>query len=326
MKSVHKNSARLAPLCLIAAGAAASVAQASAPPAQIRIPGERVFPESLTSTSDGSVIIGGVGARTVFRAKPGSDAAEVWIQPGTDGMQGIFGVFADETSRTLWACSGNAGPPAPGTTPVPATLYAFDIKTGAAKGHYPFPTPGAFCNDIAIGPDGTAYTTDTGNMQVLRLKKGAKDLEIWAGSDGAFGPKGGVLDGISFLKDRVLVNTLATSKVFSVPVGKDGKAGAVTEVKLDRASARPDGMRSFGKNNLLIVEGGGGGRLSRIELDGDNGKVTTIKEGFPGGPVAVTVVGTTGYVLEGQLGLLMRPNPNAQPQPFHAVAVPVGKP
>ena len=58
----------------------------------------------------------------------------------------------------------------------------------------------------------------------------------------------------------------------------------------------------------------------------NSGKVSTLKEGFPGGPVAVTVVGSTGYVLEGQLGLLFRPDPNAKSQPFHAIAVPVGKP
>ena len=324
MTSMYASSSRFASLCLIAAGVAASVAQAAAP-AEIHIPGERVFPESLTSTADGSVIIGSIAAGTIYRTKPGSDTAEPWIPPGTDGLQGVFGVFADEKSKTLWACSGTFGPPAPGAAPKPSALHAFDLKSGAPKGNYPVPTAGGGCNDIAIGSDGAAYVTDTSNMQVLRLKKGAKALEVWAGA-GAFGPKGGVLDGISVLKNRVLVNALLTSKLFSVPIGKDGKAGAVTEVKLDRALERPDGMRRFGKNALLVVEGGAGGRLSRIVLDGDSGKVTSLKEGFPGGPVSVTVVGDTGYVLEGQLGMFMRPTPGAQPQPFHAVAVPVGKP
>ncbi len=326
MTTLKTTSFRLAALYIAAAAMAVQAVQAAEPPAEIMIPGDRVFPESLTSTTDGTVIIGSVGARTIFRAKSGSATAEPWIQPGTDGMQSIFGVFADNTSNTLYACSGGFGrPAADAPAPVP-TLYTFDLKTGASKGHYALPTPGASCNDIAVGADGTAYATDTGNMQVVRLKKGAKDLEVWAGADGALGPKGGVLDGIAVLGDRVVVNALLTSKLFTVPIGKDGKAGTVTEVKLDRAIERPDGMRSFGKSSLLIVEGGGGGRLSRIDLDVNNGKVSTLKEGFPGGPVAVTVVGATGYVAEGQLGLLMRPNPDAKPTPFHAVAVPVGKP
>lgn len=161
------------------------------------------------------------------------------------------------------------------------------------------------------------------NMEVARLKKGAQALEVWAGN-GAFGPKGGVLDGIAVLGDRVIVNTLATSKLFSVPIESGGKAGTATEITLDRPIERPDGMRSFGKKDLLTVEGGGGGRLSRITLDGNSGKVTTVKESYPDGPVAVTVVGTTAYVLEGQLSAMRKPD--APAKPFHATAVEVGKP
>lgn len=325
MKSKQHSQARIASLSCLAALAAASLAHAAAP-AEIIVPGERVFPESLTSTADGSVIIGSVGARTIFRAKPGAGAAEAWIQPGTDGIQGIFGVFADAKSNTLWACSGAIGGPPGGPPPPPSALHSFDLKSGAPKAHYPMPTAGGFCNDIAIGADGTAYASDTNNMEVVRLPKGGKALEVWAGN-GAFGPKGGVLDGISVLGNRVIVNTLATSKLFSVPIESGGKAGMATEIKLDRAIERPDGMRSFGKDSLLVVEGGGGGRLSRVVVKGDAGAVTTLKEGYPDGPVAVTVVGTTGYVLEGQLGALRGPaDPNAKAKPFHATAVTVGKP
>jgi hypothetical protein len=309
----------------LALGAAA---HAWSSPAEIAIPGERVFPESLTSTADGTVIVGSLGARTIFRAQPGATNAQAWIQPDTDGMKMIFGVLADTKSSTLYACSGNFGPPPPGEAPTPSALYTFDLETGAPKGHYPLPTAGGSCNDIAVGADGTAYATDTTNMQIVRLKKGAKELEVWAGAGGEFGPKGGVLDGIAVLGDRVIVNVLLTSKLFSAPIGKDGKVGTVTEIKLDNPVTRPDGMRSFGKSSLLVAEAGsGGGRLSRVDLTGDNGKVTTVKDGFPGGPVAVTVVGTTAYVLEGQLAAMMgRGDPNAKPAPFHATTVPVGKP
>ncbi|HVY82587.1 MAG TPA: hypothetical protein VG994_16470 [Steroidobacteraceae bacterium] len=307
---------------------AAAAAYAASPPAEITITGERVFPESLTSTADGVVIIGSLGARTIFRAEPGADTAQPWIAPGTDGMQMIFGVFADDKSRTLYACSGNFGPPPAGGQPVPSALYTFDLKTGAPKGHYPLPTSGGSCNDIAVGPDGTVYATDTTNMEVVRLKKGAKALEVWAGANGEFGPKGGVLDGIAVLGNRVIVNALLTSKLFSAPIGKDGKVGTITEIKLDNPITRPDGMRGFGKSGLLVAEAGNGtGRLSRVDLSGDTGKVTALKDGFPGGPVAVTVVGTTAYVLEGQLAALMgRGGQNAKLSPFRATAVPVGRP
>jgi sugar lactone lactonase YvrE len=315
-------------LYLTLALGATAAAHAASPPAEILIPGERVFPESLTSTVDGAVIIGSIGARTIFRAPPGSGQAEVFVKPDTDGMKGIFGVLADNKSNTLYACSGIFGPPQPGQSPAVAALYTFDLKTGAPKGHYPMPSDGGSCNDIAVGADGTAYATDSRNMEVVRLKKGAKALDVWTGSGGELGAKGGVLDGIAVLGDRVIVNVLLTGKLFSAPIGKDGTAGTVTEIKLDNPLTRPDGMRSFGKSSLLVAEAGSGnGRLTRVDLNGDSGKVTTLKEGFPGGPVSVTVVGTTAYVLEGQLGLMMgRGDPNAKATPFHAVAVPVGKP
>jgi sugar lactone lactonase YvrE len=320
-RATRRQTLMFASMSMMAGGVAA-IAHAAAP-AEIMIPGERIFPESMTSTADGTLIIGSIGAKTIFHVKPGAATAEPWIQPGTDGMASIFGVLADTKSNTLWACSSTIGPPG-GPAPAPSTLYAFDLKSGASKGHYPLPTPGGFCNDIAIGPDGTAYVSDTMNMEVVSLKKGGQALEVWAGN-GAFGPKGGVLDGISVIGKRVVVNALATSKLFSVPIESNGKSGTVAEVQLDRPIDKPDGMRAFGKSSVLVVEGGSGGRLSRVDLTGDAGKVTTLKEGYPEGPVAVTVVGTTGYVLEGQL-MGMRSGPDTQLKPFHATTVDVGKP
>jgi sugar lactone lactonase YvrE len=326
MTTTIKAGVRLA---LLAAAAGVSVVHAAsaATPAEIIIPGERLVTESLTSAADGSVIVGSVGGRTIFRAKPGADKAEAWIQPGTDGMGSIFGVFADDKSNTLYACSGSFGPP--GAARAPSALHAFDLKTGAPKGKYAFPTEGGMCNDIAVGSDGSAYATDTNNMQVVKLKKGGTALEVWAGAGGEFGPKGGVLDGIAVLGDRVVVNTLATSKLFAAPVGKDGKAGTVTEIKLDTPVERPDGMRSFGKSALLVAEGGSGGQLTKVVIDGDSGKRTVLKQGFPDGPVAVTVVGTTAYVLEAQFASMRPPQGGGAPpapKPFKATGVEVGKP
>jgi hypothetical protein len=125
----------------------------------------------------------------------------------------------------------------------------------------------------------------------------------------------------------LFVNTLETNKLFTVPIEAEGKAGAITEMKLDRAIDHPDGMRSFGKDSVLIVEGGGDGKLSRIKIDGDSGHVTPLKAGYPDGAVSVTVVGTTAYVLEGQLAALFGPaDPHRISKPFHATAIEVGNP
>lgn len=314
-------------LSLGLAAAISSLALASAASAQsperILIPGRILLPESLTSTSDGSVLIGSISEGSVYKAAPGAAEAEPWIPGHAGGLAGVFGVLADEASGTLWICSAALafGPPQPGETRPASALHAFDLASGEPKASYPLPGEGGHCNDAAVASDGAVYATDTQLMHVVRLAPGASELEVWS-PEGAFGPAGGVLDGISIVGGRVVVNTLATSKLFAVEVAADGSAGAVTEIALDRPIERPDGMRSFGDDGVLVVEGSG--RLSKIVLDGANGTVTTVGEGYSG-PVAVTVVGTTAYVLEGQFSQ-MQAGPDAEVPPMYAIGVEVGTP
>jgi hypothetical protein len=291
--------------------------------------GHRIFVTQhgrLTAASDGRIFIGSITTRQIFVVKPGAATAETWIGADNETTLGVYGLFADDRSDTLWACfssfPGLHGPAAQ----APSALAAYDLQTGKLKARYVLPTPGAFCNDIAIGRDGATYVTDSDNMEIDRLRSGESQLQVWAGN-GGFGPKDGILDGISVVANRVIVNTLSTNKVFAIPIGSDGKAGAIAAVTLNRAIEAPDGMRSFGKDSMLLVESGGVGRLTLLEIQGNTGELTTLKGGFPGGPVSVAVVGTTGYVLEGQLDALFgAAGPKPAPTPFHATAVEVGKP
>lgn len=286
----------------------------------IHIVGEMIIPESLTSSADGTIFFGSVAQSAVFRAESGAatTAAEPWIATGVGGLQSVLGVFADDRSNTLWVCS-NPSSTAGSASPSPSALLAFDLATGEPKGSYPLPTVDGRCNDIAIGTDGAAYATDTPNMELLKLAAGGESLEVWMG-DGAFGPTGSVLDGVAVLGDRVFVNALSTSKLFAVDIERNGDAGEVVEIRSDRVISRPDGMRSISPTELLIVEGGEGGRLTHATISGDTATVRTIKEGFPGGAVAVTVVGRTAYVVEAQFAAMRG---TVEAQPFRAVAVPL---
>ncbi len=316
-----------ASIMLLAASLPTS-AQAAAP-ASILIPGEQLFTESITSSVDGSVFVGSVGTRAIFRARAGADRAEGWISADDAGPGGglgkVFGVFADDRAHRLWACSRSIGETPESTT---SNLHAFDLADGEAEGRWTLPGPNSFCNDIAVGGDGSVYVTDTTNMEVLRLAPGAEKLERWAG-DGAFGAKGDVLDGIAVVDGRVLVNTLSSGRLFSIAVLADGRAGAIKQVRLDRALDQPDGQRCFG-HDLLVVESGGAGRLSKIVLTPDHasGRVITLREGFADGPVAVTLVGETAYVVSAQFARkrAATKDPSVRFSPFRAEAVFVGSP
>ena len=130
---------------------------AAEPITEITLPGSRLYTESITSTKDGTLFAGSVGKGNVVRIPYESTTVTEFIKPGSNGLNAVFGIFADEKHKTLWVCSdhwdgGKGDPPA---------VKTFDLTTGAAKGSYTLPGDSTFCNDIAVADNGTAYISDT---------------------------------------------------------------------------------------------------------------------------------------------------------------------
>jgi streptogramin lyase len=201
---------------------------APAVPASIDLPGNRVFPENITSAKDGTLYVGSLGAGGIIRIKPGAAKAEIWIKPGAFGSRSIFGILADERSNTLWVCSNDLS--ALGvviaSSETGSALKGFDLKTGQGKVSATLPGDHTFCNDIAIGPDGSAFVTNTAAPEILRLPPGKSQLKVWANDPRLAPPAGGSgLDGIAFGSDgNVYVDTYTAGELFRVDV-TDGKAG-----------------------------------------------------------------------------------------------------
>ena len=165
---------------------------------------------------------GSTATGTIYRAAAGASVAEPWIVASAVGLSNVLGVLADDKTNTLWVCQnaagGRGGAPAVGQT----ALRSFDLRTGAAKGTYPFPPNSGVCNDIAIAADGAAYASESFRGRVHRLKPGASALEVWA-TDAA---QLNVIDGLSFLADGSLyANNFSTGRLFRIPVNADGSAG-----------------------------------------------------------------------------------------------------
>jgi streptogramin lyase len=294
---------------------------------EILFPGDHAYPESLTATADGTIYAGSLYQGGIFRVPPGAATAEQWIQPGANDSMITLGVLADEKSGTLWVCSSDltafgVKPPA-GSKPV--ALKAFDLKTGAAKGSWPFPGEKSLCNDMVVGADGSVYVTDTLQPHILKLAPGGTSLEVWA-TDPGFGGEGPQLDGITIGQDgNVYANTFASGRLFRIELGPDGKAGKITQLRTTPGLDHPDGMRAYGKDGLLVVEGADAGRFDIITLNGDNADVKLVKGGFKQ-PVSVWQIGDTAWVLEGQLATLFDPpEKRGKPGPFHAYAVELPK-
>jgi len=280
----------------------------------------RIFPESLTSTKNGTLYFGSLGQDSVYRAAPTVSKATVWIQPKANGLQTVLGVFADEPGGTLWVCvsaaGGRGGAPVVGET----AIKAFSLKDASFKASYAFPGNG-LCNDIAVAKDGTVYATDTTGARVLRLKKGARALDVWATDPMLLG----AADGVALLADgAVYVNSVGQGTLLRIPVKADGTAGVITKLETSRPLQMPDGMRSVGNKTMLLVEGAG--RLDEVTINGDKAEVKVLKEGLTG-PTAVTLAGGIAYVSEARLNYRNDPKLRDQdPGPFRAVGVPYKAP
>lgn len=284
-------------------------------PLDITLPGTRVFAESLSSLSDGTIIVGSRGHNNVMRIPPNSGDAAEWIKPGTGGLGAVFGVFADEKNKLLWVCSDKSP-----DTPVISSVKTFDLKTGEPKGSYALPGDTAFCNDIAVRADRTTYISDTSQAAIWMLKPGATALEA-AAKD----PLLETIDGLAFGdKDNLYVNGVRTGKVVRVTLGKDGKSTSVVELTTPRKLVYPDGMRTIGKNRFLMAEGGG--TMSIVTLDGKGGiLLQDLKTGMASTP-GVTLAKGVALVCEGKLNYMNDPAlKDKDPGTFKLFGVPLPK-
>ena len=309
---------RLSRWALGATAVAGAIAGNATAPGDVML-GQDVFPESLSSSRGGQLYVGSMKGG-VLRVSPDGKVSP-WIAAGAGQTRSIFGVLVDEPRRTLWVCSSDMsayGIAAPGDQ-TGSWLKAFDLATGKGRASYAIPRDNAHCNDIAVAADGTVYVTATG-PDVFRLKPGATVLEPWVSDPRIQPPKAGGADGLAFGGDgHLYVNSVGGGLLFRIAIGKDG-TGQVTQLKLSRPLEKPDGMRLISGNSFALAEGGG--RIDRVEINGDTAMITPIKEGLDG-PTAVTVAGHRIWYVEGRLSLLFDPARRGQTPdaPFKASAV-----
>jgi sugar lactone lactonase YvrE len=295
-------------------------------PDSIALPGDRAFPESITSTRDGTLYTGSIAVGGIVRIQP-HRAPESWIKPGAFGSGSTFGVLADERSGTLWVCSNDLsalGLAVQGAAPGSA-LKGFDLKTGEGKVSARFPGEKALCNDIAIGPDGSAYVTNTSAPEILKLAPGSGELTVWF-TDPALQPPAGAagLDGLAFGGDgNLYVDRYAPGDLYRIDIA-DGKPGKLTKLRTSRTLILADAIRPLNGNVFLLIEGGG--RLDRLQIKGDEAAVEVLKDGYSV-PTGVTRVGRTAWISEGQLSYIFDPSKRGQKPslPFRLFAVPIPK-
>lgn len=291
-----------------------ATAFAAREPGDIRIDDTAVFPESVTSSADGTIYVGSVKGN-VYRALPDSSVARAWIRHSPEnGILTILGVLADDAHNTLWLCSAPNffGPErSEGVT----ALHAYDLQSGEQKGEWDFPGGGT-CNDITIAADGTAFASDTAGGRILTLAPGASELTVWGSDPALVG-----IDGLAFSGDGVLiVNNVRSNQLIRVERNADGTMGTLTPLNLDMELGGPDGLRLISGNRFIQAEGTIG-RVHLVDIDGDNATITVLNDLLLSSP-GVTAVGNMAYAIESNIQYLLDPNLKGQePEMFVLEAI-----
>src|SRR5580692_7349419 len=282
---VRANARQLA-ACIVLAICFAQTVSA----AEILIGDAKSQPESLTVGPGGVVIVGSASSPFVYRVKPGSTTAEKFFDASAEPAGTFFfGMLADASTNTLWACQltpvANSNPPTRHTT-----LRSFDLTTGAAKIRWNLPGDNNVCNDFAIGPDKALYITDTFPGRIFRLAPGASTAELYLENRTLAG-----VDGITFLDGVLYVNNVVFNKLYRIPVDASGKPGAPVDIWIDQPIKGPDGMRAA--NGKLLLAENGSGKISVLAVNGDKASLTVLKDGL-NTPTGVEPAGDTIWIAE----------------------------
>ena len=280
----------------LAVAAAALFATGAMAQDKVQIGDKMVFPESITTSADGTLYAGSMAGGQVFKGAPGATTTTQFIAPETDGVTAVLGVYADDKAGLLWVC--NADPAAFAQKPFKGSvLRTFSLADGSLKASYPM-GDGSFCNDTTTAADGTAYVADTFGAKVDIVKPGSTTIDTWFADKALAG-----IDGISIGPDgAVYVNNVMSSKLYRIPVGADGKPGALTEITTSSPLKGPDGMR-FGDDGKLYLAENAAGRVDEVTIDGDNATIKSLKDGLES-PTAVSKNGSTLWALEAKIDKL----------------------
>jgi superoxide dismutase, Cu-Zn family len=256
------------------------------------LPGNAVFPESIgVDPSSGDAYVGSLADGALFRLSRGDGAVELWSPAGEDGRGSVAGVKVDERAR-LWAAGGYDG-----------RLWIYDLATRRLATSFDVGDRPSCVNDVAFGPHGEAYVTDSFIPRLFRADHAPTALESWVDlrEQGMPWPEGLNLNGIVLSADRrhLVSCQTNTGRFWRIEID----TGRLDEVALEGGPLEhSDGLVRHGP--LLYAAVNALERIAVIELseDGASGAVRALlqSEAFAF-PTAVAVSDGRLLVVNSQL-------------------------
>lgn len=222
----------------------------------------------------------------IHRGSVGSTDTQEWLPgDGTDDRYTARGITVDDEGRIYVA----GGPNGIGTGRPDLWVYAPD---GTLLAALRAPADGVFLNDVAIGPDGAAYFTNSGDAQVFRVANDGAGWQatLWADATDRIRREAGFnLGGIVLTADRsafvVAQGNIGRLWRFDTATGAASavETGAVDLVNADgllRQGNRLTVVRNFSRMiaTLQLSADGSRARLLDQQATATDRVLTTAKE------------------------------------------------
>ncbi|MER7608236.1 gluconolaconase [Nocardioides sp. NPDC127503] len=235
-------------------GTAANAAEGNGRPASYLLEGDpsaqggSKFEGIGVDQESGRFYVSEVTGGEIQRGSADRAQAEEWLAgDGTDGRYTARGITVDDEGRVYIA----GGPNGTGNDRPDLWVYSPEGELLAALR---VPDNNAFLNDVAIGPDGTAYFTNSNDPTIIRVAEGANGWQATEWADGSSlitTVEGFNLGGIVLSQDRsafvVAQGTTGQLWRFSIATGE------VSEIDTDGADLRnADGLIAQGRDLAVV--------------------------------------------------------------------------
>lgn len=228
------------------------------PVAIARTRSEPILVEALAFDHRDRLLVSSVHATGIYRLQK-NGALKRWSRRGA--TQGVFGIVADPARHDLWAASsGSAHGGDPAARPA---LLRFDLRNGRLKQSFPAPEGAKSFGDVALGPDGTVYVSESGAGRVFRVKPGAAALDLVADLGARGSPQGLAVspDG------KVLVFAGYGSGLHRVDLASGVTARIETPAGVELRGV--DGVARDGASLIAVQNGVAPPRVVRVRLNAD---------------------------------------------------------
>lgn len=135
-------------------------------PLAFTIPDPKLIPEGIAHDPVARDFFVGSGPqRRIVRIRP--DGSQSDLSRPEDGLFAVLGMAVDAPKRVLYAVTTNAFLDR-GNAPRHSRIVAYDLERGVKAADWTVPDAKGL-NDVAVGPDGVLYTTDSEQGMVWRL-------------------------------------------------------------------------------------------------------------------------------------------------------------